>query len=208
MARPNSNVLYDDVRLYFLVRDVAGDVLNSMLEYFIPPRKIEGVLQKNNIKSIINRLKSKNVLQQYQYDLLFPNTGSVDVKRFNITLNFCLLRTLCTRHDCVDPPKVPLSVPETGWNDEPDVADRSPQASLVRIKLSRNHLFHLGSEPLSKDQFEERYNYLTNALEDLAGYLGCKSRICKRIEEVAKYKYQVMLVEDKYAVAGWTRNMQ
>ena len=54
----------------------------------------------------------------------------------------------------MDLPKVPLSVPETGWNDEPDVADRSPQASLVRIKLSRNHLFHLGSEPLSKDQFE------------------------------------------------------
>ena len=188
MSNTNAGLL-NEARLYILMRSVAGDVLSSMLSYFIHPRKLERVLKKRDIWLLLNKLKDRNVLCESQYDRLYPKTGHADATNFDITLNFVLLRTLCTRTDCVEQPKMPLAVPKNGWSGEPDVSDVRPEALLVRVKLSRNLLFHAGTNPLIEDEYEKRYTYLTNAVKDLAGYLGYKERICKKIADIEE-QYQ------------------
>ena len=109
-------------------------------------------------KHKIDKLVKQKIIRQQQYDLIFPPSSETDSKDFDSTLLHLLLRTVCG-----------FQKPITGWNDEPRKSDRSEMTNLVRLKLGRNLISHLGIANTTDIEFRKIYQYLKQPLLDL----GC-----------------------------------
>ena len=141
-------------RVCQLLAEKGGDALRAALHAIHPPSTLAAALKAN--ESVLQKIRRKNtVITDQQWDLLFPTSPNAtpDSKKFDITLLTILLRNICR-----------LSPPATGWKVMPPVADTSIPADIVRIKLSRNEVYHIGSARLDDAKFEELWQEISQPL--------------------------------------------
>ena len=116
-------------KLSRLLIDGGTTVLRNVFDAHHPPENLAADL--NACYSILNDLLRRRVLNNHQWNKLFPPGGtSPDSNAFDITLLFLLLTNTCG-----------LSPPPTGWHREPIPSDTSLEANLARVKFFRNHLY-------------------------------------------------------------------
>jgi len=139
------------------LRDKSERCLLKLLHKKFPknPTKLNAELKKHH--GILTGLLKRNILKQEQYNLLFPTSQQTDSEKFDTTLLFLLIRTFCG-----------YTEPSTGWNDEPDVNDRSEIANAIRLKLQRNKIGH-GKLSVPTAEYKRIYRSYYQPLLDL----GC-----------------------------------
>ena len=109
-----------------------------------------------NHKDVIDKLKKKNVIDNYQYELIYPASQATNSKEFDFSLLHILNRNFGS-----------FKRPSTGWDDEPDQSDHSVIASLIRLKIARNKISHLTVNGTTKKSYREIYKKVKVALLDL-----------------------------------------
>ena len=140
-------------KLARLLIDVGTHVLKKFLDSVYPPPALAIVLKNNNAR--FKYLKSKHLIFDYQWEMLFPSSGDPpDSKTFDITLLHLLIREVC---------KIPA--PSTGWHKMPAEDDESLEANITRIKCFRNELCHSVSTGIATDEFEDKWNNIASSLE-------------------------------------------
>jgi hypothetical protein len=98
-----------------------------------------------------------SVFKPSQWDLLFPVSGTPDLKNFDLTLLTILLRNICG-----------LPSPATGWNNMPPPSDTSESANIARIKIFRNEVYgHIPSPKLDDTNFETLWKEISKPLINL-----------------------------------------
>ncbi|CAC5422234.1 unnamed protein product [Mytilus coruscus] len=148
----------------------------SLLLYGITPRAVRALFNSEidpsclvaSIKKAYNKLKDlkkKRIINQSQWNLLFPRNGDPDSNMFDITLMITLLTNLTTLEH---------------YDTLPMVTDTFPAADLGRIKYYRNHISH------NKDGTIDSA-VLSTAWEDIVeavGRLGGKNMLdeCKELK--------------------------
>ena len=116
-------------KLNRLLIDGGTMVLRRIFDRYHPPANLQADLNANY--RTLNNLLRRRVLHQSQWDMLFPQDGATaDSNRFDITLLFLLLTSICG-----------LSPPPSGWHTKPSASDTSVEANLARIKVFRNELY-------------------------------------------------------------------
>ena len=116
-------------KLSRLLIDGGTTVLRNEFDKHHPPANLAADL--NASYSILNDLLRRRVLNNHQWNKLFPPGGTPpDSSTFDITLLFLLLTNICG-----------LLPPPTGWHTKPTPSDTSLEANLARIKFFRNHLY-------------------------------------------------------------------
>ena len=140
-------------RLARLLIDGGTYVLRRFLHSMYPLETLEHVLQKNLPQ--LQRLKSKRVIFDDQWEKLFPLSGNpLDAETFDITLSHLLIRELCN-----------LPAPITGWHTMPADDDDSLPACIARIKGFRNELCHSHSTGIPNSEFEDKWNKISSSLK-------------------------------------------
>ena len=145
-------------RLARLLIDEGTSALERFLLFSIHPETLEDVLKKNLPK--IQRLKSRGVIFDDQWEKLFPGTGDPpNIVQFDITLLHLLIREISN-----------LPLPATGWHKLPAKNDASIQANIARIKYFRNELSHSPSTAVTESEFEDKWDKISSALEGIMGF--------------------------------------
>ena len=103
-------------------------------------------------KNKLDNLKTKKKLKEDQYQLLFPNSQETHSDKFDTTLTFLLIRTLCG-----------YTPPSTGWDIEPDNNDVSEIAQAIRLKLARNISQH-SRLSISTQEYKKLFNLFSKPL--------------------------------------------
>ncbi|EDO31451.1 predicted protein [Nematostella vectensis] len=94
----------------------------------------------------------KKILTDKQWGKLYPPSGPPNLKDFDITLLFVLLRNICPS----------LKPPPKGWDILPSIADNSLEADLVRIKFYRNELYgHVNAAAFKDVEFEDYWKKIS-----------------------------------------------
>ena len=120
------------------------------------PKKLYNELLQH--KKQLDLLVKKKIIDKHQYSILFPTSGQTHSDQFDTTLLHVLLRSLFG-----------FKCPATGWNDEPLPMDRSIIANLIRLKIARNRIAHLGLAAANNTIYRRIYKYLKTPLLQL----GC-----------------------------------
>ena len=141
------------VKLRRLLIDGGTTVLRNVFDARHPPANLAADLNASN--SILNDLLRRRVLNNHQWNKLFPPGGtSPDSSTFDITLLFLLLINICG-----------LSPPATGWHKKPTPTDTSLEANLARIKFFRNHLYgHVATTGVDTPTFNALWMEISAAL--------------------------------------------
>ena len=157
---PSENEKTNHVKVSRLLTGNGRRVMQDVFDTFHPPANLHAVLNSPAVKDQLRGLLRRRVLNQHQWDTLYPTSGIAESKNFDITLLFVLLRNICN----LAPP------PSTGhWDKEPLPTDLSQVADLVRIKKCRNELYaHRVQMALTDDEFEDIWNYVEAALNRLS----------------------------------------
>ena len=146
-------------RLCRLLVDVGSRVLRETFDRLHPQGALSDVLTSPPVMSVLQLLRGKRVLNQKQWEILFPaNMESVSSKEFDITLLMVLLRNICD-----------LVPPVTGWDSLPPATDITLQADIARIKYYRNTVYGHTSEASVDD---EQYNMYWQEIKDTLVRLG------------------------------------
>lgn len=154
-------------KLIRLLVDVGTHVLRSLLHSVYQPDKLQVVL--NNNKAKLKKLKSKGVIFQNQWKMLFPASGDPpDSEKFDITLLHLLLREVCH-----------LTPPSTGWHNKPAEDDNSLAANISCIKYFRNELCHSVSSGIPNAEFEDKWKEIVSSLETIEMYVQRKRHVEK-----------------------------
>ena len=98
----------------------------------------------------LKQFLNKRILKQDQYDLIYPACQKTDSSKFDVTLTFFMIRTLCGY------PK-----PRTGWDAEPDPTDTSDIAYCIILKIERNLLNHAPDRQINKVEYKRIYNRMS-----------------------------------------------
>ena len=158
-------------RLNYLLCDVATgtcyDVFHKRLGNPQDPMALLNHFSSPQVYRKLRKLKSTLITNE-QWNLLFPHVPLLpDSRSFDITLWHILLRNICS-----------LPEPLNGWNNVPNVDEKTLSANLVRLRLSRNRLRgHIASTSLSESDFNKYWD----AMEEILIALGCsKVEIEKR----------------------------
>ncbi|XP_060558024.1 uncharacterized protein LOC132718341 [Ruditapes philippinarum] len=121
-------------RLQIIIIDGGLLVLRNMIDQNLLAQGVTLSACLNNGKATITRLKSRGVITQVQYDLLFPTGGHVPTtSEMDFTLIVCLLRCL----KCFGLNK------KFDWNTTPISGDLTVEADICRLKAYRNQICHL-----------------------------------------------------------------
>ncbi|XP_044182603.1 uncharacterized protein LOC122963262 [Acropora millepora] len=140
-------------KLSRLLIDGGTTVLRNEFDKHHPPANLAADL--NASYSILNDLLRRRVLNNHQWNKLFPPGGTPpDSNTFDITLLFLLLTSICG-----------LSPPPTGWHKKPIPSDTSQVANLARIKFFRNHLYgHVATTGVDTPTFNALWMEISAAL--------------------------------------------
>ena len=140
-------------KLSRLLIDGGTTVLRNEFHKHHPPANLAADLNASN--SILNDLLRRRVLNNHQWNKLFPPGGTPpDSNTFDITLLFLLLTNICG-----------LSPPPTGWHKKPTPSDTSMEANLARIKFFRNHLYgHVAKTGVDTPTFNALWVEISAAL--------------------------------------------
>ena len=145
-------------RLARLLIDEGTPALERFLLFSIHPETLEDVLKKNLPK--LQNLRSRRVIFNDQWEKLFPGNGDPpNIEKFDITLSHLLIREFSN-----------LPPPVTGWQKLPDKSDASIQANIARIKYFRNDLCHNPSTAITESEFEDKWDKISSALEEIMVY--------------------------------------
>lgn len=72
------------------------------------------------------------------------------------------------------------------WNKDPPASDRSLVANLIRLKLGRNRIVHLGIAATNNTFYKRIYKYLKRAMLDL----GCStSELNELVPRPVRFKF-------------------
>ena len=140
-------------KLSRLLIDGGTTVLRNEFDKHHPPANLAADL--NASYSILNDLLRRRVLNNHQWNKLFPPGGTPpDSNTFDITLLFLLLTNICG-----------LFPPPTGWHTKPTPGDTSLEANLARIKFFRNHLYgHVATTGVDTPTFNALWMEISSAL--------------------------------------------
>ena len=135
-------------KLMRLIVDGGTEALRQTLTKYCPGNLQNNLSkhQKNLSKLKCNKLKPKNIINQKQWDKLYP-AASVppNVNDFDITLLCVLLKNICGLKSHKDPI----------WHKIPNVSDHSVEADIVRVRLFRNERFgHIPNTAFSDGDFQ------------------------------------------------------
>ena len=165
-------------RVCQLLINKGGIALRDILHKLLHPSTLaaELIAHKGTLKKI-----RKCVINDRQWDLLFPASGSPDSNDFDITLLTILLRNICA-----------LPSPRRGWDVMPPATDTSVSADIARIKNLRNEIYgHTAKTEYDDTTFENYWQDISTPLIRLGispkdiGDLKVASLISK-IEQLAK----------------------
>ena len=138
-------------RVCQLLIDKGGIALRGALHAVHPPSTLSAVLNTN--KATLLKMR-KRVINDPQWDLLFPASGSPDSNNFDITLLTILLRNICA-----------LPSPTTGWDVMPPPSDSSISADIARIKILRNEIYgHISRAEYDNTKFEKYWQDVSGPL--------------------------------------------
>ncbi len=138
-------------RVCQLLIDKGGDTLRGALHAKHPPSTLAAALNAN--RKTLQRMRY-SVINDSQWKLLFPTSGTPDSRNFDITLLTILLRNICG-----------LPSPATEWNVMPPASDISISANIVRTKIFRNEVYgHTPSAQLDDTKFETLWQEISKPL--------------------------------------------
>ena len=146
-------------KLSRLLIDGGTTVLRNIFDYYHPPANLAANLSSRRIYSILTNLRYGGILNDSQWDKLFPprSRGPPNSKNFDITLLFLLLRNICRLHP-----------PRSGWDKMPPVSDTSFEANLARIKYYRNDLYaHVTKTDIPTLNFDVKWREVSSVLVSL-----------------------------------------
>ena len=140
-------------KLSRLLIDGGTMVLKKIFDRYHPPANLQANLNANY--GTLNNLLRRRALRKPQWDLLFPPGGATpDSNRFDITLLFLLLTSICG-----------LSPPPSRWHTKPSASDTSVEANLARIKFFRNELYgHVSTTGVDTPTFSALWQEISAAL--------------------------------------------
>ncbi|XP_076107867.1 uncharacterized protein LOC143076107 isoform X2 [Mytilus galloprovincialis] len=141
------------LRITNLILRVAPQAVRVQFDKEFFPGGLQTVLNQNKFK-VLDPLKRKRVINQKQWDLLYPRTGVVSSNNFDLTLMICLIRNL-TEISVGDLLPLPLDV--------------SVGADLSRMKHYRNLVAHCDDGTLSNEEFQDIWTEISLAVVRLGG---------------------------------------
>ncbi|XP_060557885.1 uncharacterized protein LOC132718254 [Ruditapes philippinarum] len=181
-------------RLQILVIDGGLLVLRNILDQSLTSQCITFSACLNQEKSTITHLKSRGVITQVQYDVLFPASGKVPTSSdLDITLIICLLRNL----KCFGLNK------KFDWRVTPAPTDVTIEADIRRLKDFRNKISHISTTTaIQQNDFTAWWNDIEQILirlsspalniqQTIAEFISCPLDLEeeRRIqEEIKKWK--------------------
>jgi molybdopterin biosynthesis enzyme MoaB len=112
-----------------LIIDGGLQILRNIIDKKLQNVSLSAFLQQE--RSTITKLRSRGIITQVQYDLLFPSGGSGPATTdLDITLIICLLRNI----------KSFGLNKNFQWNSIPPQGDTSVEADISRLKIYRNEV--------------------------------------------------------------------
>ena len=147
-------------RLCRLLVDVGAHVLRETFDKKRPKGNLDTVLSTAPTHAVLQKLRTKRVLNPTQWGKLYPAIkSSVSSTNFDITLLMVLLRNICG-----------LVPPSTGWDSLPAATDLTPEADIVRIKCYRNTVYgHASEASVDEAAFSQYWKDIQDALVRLGG---------------------------------------
>ncbi|XP_071122331.1 uncharacterized protein [Mytilus edulis] len=155
MMAPLSEEEENYVRLALLLKGVAPRAIRTYFDRTFPPTYLPSTLNTNY--NTLDNLKFRRVLNQAQWNLLFPTNGVPDSTTFDVTLMICLIRNLTS-----------IIKPINGFDRLPLPVETTPGADLARIKWYRNILAHDSNKIASAD-FNTAWSNISDAVSRLGG---------------------------------------
>ncbi|XP_063402201.1 ankyrin-2-like [Mytilus trossulus] len=140
------------VRMSLLVSEISPRAVRVLFDNEFNPLNINITIKKETNK--LNDLKKKKIINQSQWEILFPRNGVPESKMFDITLMITLLTNL------------------TGLNHYgklPLVTDITVSADLGRVKYYRNLIAHNKDGKLENTFFIKAWNDISGAVCRLGG---------------------------------------
>ncbi|XP_071145822.1 uncharacterized protein [Mytilus edulis] len=144
------------LRIANLLLKVAPTAVRVKFDKEFYPSGLQTVLNQNRVK--IQGLLQKRIINQKQWNLLFPSSGTADSSTFDVTLMICLLRNLA---------KINIQ------DNLPVSTDTTEEAALSRIKFYRNEIAHNDSGTLREKQFHQYWEEISKAIILLGGQNYC-----------------------------------
>ncbi|XP_063397028.1 uncharacterized protein LOC134681361 isoform X1 [Mytilus trossulus] len=141
------------LRIANLVFKVAPPAVREYFDKQFNPGGLQTVLNQHRFKTL-KSLKSRRIINQNQWDLLFPLVGAASSLSFDLTLMICLLRNLAN-----------IKVADI----LPCDTDESIEADLTRIKYYRNKIAHSDHKILSEEDFNIQWDAISKAITRLGG---------------------------------------
>ena len=142
-------------RLCHLLVDGGTKALKHTFDTFHPPAALHRDLADPFIHSTLQNLRKKRILNEQQWDKLYPaRPAVVTAENFDITLLALLLRSICN-----------LTPPATGWHKLPPSSDVSVEANIARVKVYRNEvLAHASKASVDDVTFGALWQDISDAL--------------------------------------------
>ncbi|CAC5394571.1 unnamed protein product [Mytilus coruscus] len=141
------------LRVANLILRTGPPVVRVLFDRELHPAALHVVLNQNKSK-ILARLKKERIINQNQWNLLFPIKGKASSTKFDLTLMICLIRHLTT---------IQIS------DRLPHSNDTNEGADLSRIKFYRNEIVHSDDGILSDTDFQSYWKDISQAIARLGG---------------------------------------
>ncbi|XP_076089314.1 E3 ubiquitin-protein ligase DZIP3-like [Mytilus galloprovincialis] len=150
-----SNVKMNYLRIISLLYEIAPLAVRVKFDKeFHPTNGLEAALRQDRFQ-VLEPLKRKRIINQTQWNLLFPSTpGTVLSAKFDLTLMICLIRHL-----------TPIQIGDI----LPLKSDVSEGADLSRLKYYRNMFAHTDAWTLTSKDFETYFSDICQAILRLGG---------------------------------------
>ncbi|XP_076078807.1 uncharacterized protein LOC143048822 [Mytilus galloprovincialis] len=144
------------IRLALLLKGVSPRAVRTFFDKEFPPTYLPSTLNKNY--NTLYDLYLKRILNQTQWNMLFPKNGVPDSKAFDVTLMICLIRNLTS-----------VNPPINGFDYLPLPGETTTGPDLARIKWYRNILAHHDSNTMSTGVFNTAWKNVVDAVSRLGG---------------------------------------
>ncbi|XP_052090104.1 uncharacterized protein LOC127726694 [Mytilus californianus] len=142
------------IRLDLLITGVSQRAARLFFDKEFDPVFLSKSINKERNK--LTDLKAKRIINQKQWNLLYPRKGDPDSKTFDINLITTLLRNLTD-----------LPPPKRGYDQLPFDEEDSPVSDLARLKHYRNDLAHITDKKIENDKFTKAWTDISWAIKRL-----------------------------------------
>lgn len=145
-------------RYFRLVNETGPKVLRKVLTFAAGSSTVEAYLNNNITK--IKSLKSRRILSQAQYDIIFPpNNSPFNLEIWDVTLLCAVIKNVCTIS--------PLAKNE-----------------IESIRLARNAIGHNPNPYFEKADFDKRWSDFSNSINLLLTYCNDNDFETKTLDEI------------------------